>query len=628
MRHKRGVVLITVLFFILLIGILSRAILFAGPLMAKVGAQLTDELYAQRAAEAGAAYARAQMKDKNDWKGNKDTTTLNLADLKVVEDKGNVIGWLRSASGQVALFRIRFNYQDGLGGPDNLDDPAPAHRIDSVYVSINNFVGGAPATIPRANPTSPWTVPSPLSGPQISDKRAVVEIEGLAGPAVQSLTGPGPLGSGQVTRRTLRVCYAAAGAPGAPDAVISAGSGIAAELTNAARVTVAGSGTARLRTKKSITVGKGDGTVNILDMTGEAGRDTTAALTGLNATLTGSVVAKTESVGDGQDFYNLKWDDVAKASTVETEAVQLPGGIYITGGDGKVRYYDKDPSQFKTMDQSVGCVTITSPNFAEVRSGPNLAAKPLGILLDSSTFAINVTEDLNIKSSTSGINDVMFTVPSGRKISANDTAATYLSSTVPMSFYAPGVLQVNDCKLSCAGNLTVMTNLQAKNGTLTAGGNATVCAPSVVIDTSSSTTFTQRLSVYVKNDLTLSTWMENPALPPYVPAISEYGPLTVRGLVYTWGDANIIAGTAGANAGPGVYKASNYGNVTITGALVSYGADPASSSPGSAGNGKVSIFGEQADITYDATLLSAGSVMTPGAPLDSIKRVSYGFERQ
>jgi hypothetical protein len=37
MRKSRGIVLVTVLFFILLIGILSRAILFAGPLTARVG---------------------------------------------------------------------------------------------------------------------------------------------------------------------------------------------------------------------------------------------------------------------------------------------------------------------------------------------------------------------------------------------------------------------------------------------------------------------------------------------------------------------------------------------------------------------------------------------------------------
>ena len=38
-----------------------------------------------------------------------------------------------------------------------------------------------------------------------------------------------------------------------------------------------------------------------------------------------------------------------------------------------------------------------------------------------------------------------------------------------------------------------------------------MCAPSVDIDMTSATAFTQRLSIYVKGDLTLSTWQDNPA---------------------------------------------------------------------------------------------------------------------
>ncbi|MBT9585748.1 hypothetical protein IV102_20575 [bacterium] len=605
--------------------------------MAKVGGQLGDELLAQRAAEAGAAYARAQLKDKNDWKGDKGapaaTTTVNLADLKIVEDNGNVIGWLKSASGEVAVFRIRFNYQDGGSpGPDSLADPAPTHVVDHVYVSLNNIASGSDVPVPRANPTSPWAVTAPTVGPTVAPSGgAVVEVEGLAGRAVSFMTGPGLIGAGQVTRRTLRVCYAAAAGSTVPDASISAGNGIATELTQAATVDIVGTGTARLRTKKTIQIGKPDGTANVLDMTGEAGRDTAASLTGLNATLTGSVVPKTESLGDGQDFFNLKWSDVPVASTSESAAIQLPGGVYVTGGDGKLRYYDVSPTTFKTLDQTVGCVTITSTNFSEVRSPANLAVA--GLKWDNANLAVNVTgADLNIKASTNGNSDVMFTCPSGRALNGNDAAKPFVSNSVPASFFAPGVLQLTDATLSCSGNLTVTTNVKGTNGTLTSGGNATILAPSVDIAVSTTATFDNRLSVYVKNDLTLSTWQDNPGIffPPYVniPAYTGYGPLKLEGLVYSWGDANIFAGTPGAPAGPGMYTASNYGNVTISGALVAYGADPSTTSPGSAGNGKVNIYGETAHITYDATKLVSGATLVPGAPLQAIKRVSYGFEKQ
>lgn len=629
MRTKRGIVLVTVLFFILLIGILSRAILSAGPLVSRVGGQLTESLIAQRAAETGASYAAAQMKDKNDWKGDKNATTVNLSDLKIEEDHGNVVGWMKNAAGAVSMFRIRFNFQDGTTVTDGLDDPS-THWIDSPYISLNcipNIVNGG--VVPRgATGASPWAVASPATGSlTLTGKRASIAIEGITGRALENTTGPGPIPSGSIVKCVLRVGYGAAGSPTAPDSVISAGNGLETQTNTTTKVAATGGDTARLRTKKAINVGKGDGSIQILDMTGEAGRDTSLAATGLNATLTGSVAAKTETVGDGKDFYNIKWNDVPKASTDENTAVQLPGGIYVMALDGKVRYYDTDPNTFKTLDQSVGCVTISSSNFSEVRSGPNVASVPSGITLDSSTFAINVTQDLNIKASTLGHSDVMFTVPSGRPLSQDDTALPFVSSTTPSTFYAPGILQVNNATISCAGNMTVMTNVQAKNGTLTAGGNSTVCAPSVDIDMTSATAFTQRLSIYVKGDLTLSTWQDNPALPPYVPAIQEYGPLKVKGLVYSWGDMNILAGTKNQNATAGVYKASSYGNVSITGALVAYGADPNGGSPGSGGNGKVKIYGETADVIYDKALLSPGTTLTAGTPLEAITRVSYGFEQ-
>ncbi len=630
MRKQRGIVLVTVLFFILLISILSRAILAAGPLVSRVGGQLTESLVAQRAAETGASYAAAQMKAKNDWKGDKNAITVNLADMKIEEDHGNVVGWMKNAAGTVSMFRIRFNFQDGSMGPDGLDDPVK-YPIDSPFLSLNcipSIVNGG--VVPRGDSGgSPWAVSAPTTGSLVlTGKRASVAIEGITGRALENTTGPGAIPPGSIIKCVLRVGYGAAGSPTAPDSVISAGNGLETQTNTTTKVAATGGDTARLRTKKGINVGKGDGSVNILDMTGEAGRDTSLPSAGLNATLTGSVVSKTETVGDGQDFYNIKWSDVPKASTADSDAVQLPGGIYVMALDGKVRYYDTDPNTFKTLDQSVGCVTISSSNFSEVRSGANMAAVPSGIKLDSSTFAINVTQDLNIKASTNGHSDVMFTVPSGRPLSQDDTAKPFVSSTTPSSFYAPGVLQVNNATISCAGNMTVMTNVQAKNGTLTAGGNSTVCAPSVDIDMTSATTFTQRLSIYVKGDLTLSTWQDNPALPPYVPAIQEYGPLKVKGLVYSWGDMNILAGTKNQNAGPGMYKASAYGNVSITGALVAYGADPNSGSPGSApgGKGAVKIYGETADVIYDKALLVPGTTLTAGTPLDAITRVSYGFE--
>lgn len=624
MRNRRGVVLITALFFILLIGILGRAILFNGRLTARVGGQLGQELVAQRAAEAGAAYARAQMKDVNNWKGNKNTTTVNLPDLKVVEDNGNVIGWMRSASGEVSLFRMRFNFQDGTGGGDGLDNPAAAHVLDMPYLSVNNIAGTGPLTVPRADSSSPWGVSNPTVGLQLDNTKAVVEIEGIVGPGVASLTGPGLVGAGPVLRRTLRVAYSAAGSPAAPDSAISAALGIAIETVNPATIGIVGGGTPRLRTKKSIDASKPDGTQNLVNMSGEIGADSTiGSYNGVNATIAGTVATHDEHLNDGRDFHNLKWDDVTKASTSGTSAIQLPGGVYVSGLDGKVRYYDVNPSAFKTLDQTVGCVTL-SPDFSEKRTD----SLGTGLNADATTFEITITKDLNVNTSPGGVSDIMFTPPSGREINQADTAKPYVSGSAYAGVWTPGVLVVKDSVFSCAGNLIVTTNLKSRGGSITCGANATVCAPTVNLDSTGATpTAAQKLSVYAKKDLTLSTWMNSPGFPPYVPPIKTYGPLNIKGLVYAWGDSNIYAATPGQPEPAAGYGAVTYGAVDVKGALVSYGGDPVSGSPGSAGNGKVSLYGKDADIKYDINFLASGTSLTPGNSLDSIRRVSYGFEK-
>ena len=77
----------------------------------------------------------------------------------------------------------------------------------------------------------------------------------------------------------------------------------------------------------------------------------------------------------------------------------------------------------------------------------------------------------------------------------------------------------------------------------------------------------------------------------------------------------------------------NYADINIQGALVAYGADPSAfdefnsaTGPGSDGNGKISLTGMAAHITYDATKLVADPSAISGSGLPAVTRVSYGFE--
>ena len=56
-----------------------------------------------------------------------------------------------------------------------------------------------------------------------------------------------------------------------------------------------------------------------------------------------------ETVGDGRDFFNLRWDEVSKADAApDTErAVHIPAGTYVHWEDGSVHYYDMGLKEYQ-----------------------------------------------------------------------------------------------------------------------------------------------------------------------------------------------------------------------------------------------------------------------------------------
>lgn len=643
-NYRRGMVLITVMFFILIIGIFGRVVLINGPAMAQLANQSGAELHAQRAAEAGAAYVRLKLRENGDWKGEDNGLVINQADLKVEERDGNVIGWLKGATGEVSLFRIRFNYQDGAAGGDDLPDPPGAFRIDTPYLSFNNVSTRTETDIPDVNPST-FRVDDPAVGVlDAPGGSAFIRIEGMAGTAFRNMNAPSdsPDPGGRQVSRVLRVIYKAAPDLGIPDTALSAGNGIEMEVENGADVSIIGPGEAKLRSKKGVDVRLHDGRDSILDMEGTVGRD---PLEGLNALLSGtsSVTEADESVGDGNDFHNLTWDQVPKASTDDREAVQLPGGIYVASSSGDYLYYDMDLAAFEalTPDPSTGVRPPTrtlSSNFSEIRPPGNVSVGGVNVSSDV-PYVLTFDKDVNFFTSPSGQSDVLFTTVGGRRLHRNETASPYEFSGVPNLYNAPGAMLIDNATLSSQGDLGIMIDIKGENASITAEENAIIAAPSVALLQDEAIEFDQRLSIYAKEDLTVSTYRNTPGYPPYVPPYEGYNNLNLEGLVYTWGDANIYTGTPGEQYTdqPDIYDSyamkPNYADVNIQGALVAYGADPSlfddadpATGPGADGNGKITIAGMSANITYDATKLVADPSLLPGAGLPAVTRVSYGFE--
>ncbi len=655
MRDQRGLILITVMFFVLLVGLFGAAMLTNGPAMARMANQANDELQAQKAAEAGAAYARLQLREDSDWRGDQNTATINLPDLQVVEAEGNVVGWMKNDNGEVSLFRIRFNYQDGGGADgDGLPDPPADLRIDTVFLSLNNVRNSQDSIVPAVNPSN-FRVDDPESG-EISAPRgtAFLRIEGLAGPALRQVQGPrDPIGQGQLSRRTLRAIYAASAHPSIPDSALSAGNGILLELENGADVLAIGAADAKLRSKRGVSVKSPSDSLKPLNLDGEVGRD---PLYGIEADMSSSVTESNESIGDGRDFHNLSWDQVPQASTSPSDAIQLPCGIYICDISGQFHYYDMSLDDYKalTPDPANGNVrpggVPLSSNFSELR-GSDLALGGLEVTTpgsESYKTNLTITQDLRFNPSAEGQHNVVFSNLSGRELYQNEGGEYLLGGVDPITglFAPPAGMKITNAVISVPSDMAILVDLEGENASLTIEGNAVVAAPSIKLEVDqglSVGSIDQRLSIYTKEDLQVSTYIDLPEFTIdlgmwggyfHLPAYQGYGSLNLQGLIYAWGDANIYAGTPGQTYSAGQFgMETNYGEVNIEGALVAYGADPGefeahnpTTGPGSDDRGLIGVHAMRAEIIYDPTKLVADPNSLPEAGIPALIRISYGFE--
>lgn len=674
MRRRRGIILIMALFIVLVMGMVGRAIVAGGPANLQMALQTARDLAARRACEAGVSYARLRLRENPDWKGDGNALVVDRPDLKVLEDNGNVFGLITDSEGQKSQFRLRFNYQDGADGGDGLDDPGPGHFVDNIYVSANNLSGPNDLALPRAQNASPFiAVPlataSPGPGPPppldpdavllLPKGSAAILVEGRTGRGTLDMSHPDDLPSGgQLTTRVVQVVLSEAVDLGVPDASVMAGGDFLAETTNGVTDSIVGLGTPRLRSKGSVKVVNSEHTApNRLQMNGELSFDRNQ---GLTAHLNGSVTQVQESVGDSKDFYRLKWSDVvqADASPTSTTAVQIPGGTYVFWEDHSLHYFDMSLADYKTYIAANPTATgqTLSSNLSEVRSSTNLSSVPGGINVDHRTGNLNVSKDLAVVSSVSGVDSICITPREGHPLTPTDT--TYNLSSSPDEQYSqhPTITLANST-FSTQSDMVLLCDVAANNSTLTSAGSAVIASTSVVWNTSTppppsgggggggggghgghggfhggpppppppsylpQSTQNQGLSMYVKKNLTVSTWQ--PAPVDYVGTLgnvpfSAFGDLRLDGLVYCWGDFTGYAGV------PGTRDVDNaYGDLSVQGALVAYGADPGTGQPGSAGNGKVTMYARGVDLKYDSARL-AGTTLTSTA-IKTLRRGSYDF---
>ncbi|MCA9780283.1 MAG: hypothetical protein KC800_26340, partial [Candidatus Eremiobacteraeota bacterium] len=314
---------------VLVLGLVLRAAMIRMPsaLASKQTQQRANLAF--QAARSGLDYAVFRLRDNPAWEGGEAReVVLDKAGLKVIEEDGLVVGEMRTDDGPTLFFRFRFK---------------PTGE-DGEKISINNLDSDVPIPLAHATEENP-------GGFEVPAHAVCLYVEGGLGGLDDSGV---PVGSG----RTVEAVYRLVPDGGVKDAVLmSAGDMVLNVSRDGGQVYLSGTyldranGDAlRLRSKQKIEVINGaNGTADLkLAARSEAELGQSG---GVRANYDSKDVTLVEEYrSDGQDFYNLSWDQIPKATGKRSsrDEIQIPGGVYVFGermeggsGDAReIRYYD------------------------------------------------------------------------------------------------------------------------------------------------------------------------------------------------------------------------------------------------------------------------------------------------
>ena len=207
-QNKKGIVLITTMLTIVLVVMLVSSIVYSNI----GGLRLTGAFAAREsallAAQSGVHYAITRLQEDPTWIGAPNLDEENKFNspkgMDVIERDGNVLGRFQTPDGRPLFFRIKFNYEDGEGGFDNLNNSS-SNPIRSRFVSCNNlyrttdtqiYAADADGVLKReSDKDNPWGVEVDRLDPQmqtssytVPKSTAVLIVEGFAGNSLQDMT--------------------------------------------------------------------------------------------------------------------------------------------------------------------------------------------------------------------------------------------------------------------------------------------------------------------------------------------------------------------------------------------------------------------------------------------------------
>lgn len=632
---------------VVVLGLLLRVALIRMPSVLASRHSESARERALLAARSGADYAVARLREDPFWQGGDGrAVVVEQAGLRVTEENGSVTGTLKHSDGSSSKFRLTF------AGSTASEEERP----DAAYLSVNNLVSDVPVPMPKTNRLKGLKQDIPANSAYL-----LVEGEG----------GEGRAHGGR--SRVVEAVYRLAPDGGVKDAVIMAGGDLSFQVgadsgqvfLSGTHVNRADSDVLRLRSKSRIGVaraGQGLGPINVQDRV-------RAELTGKGPAQakfdTEKVSTADETVGDGEDFYNLRWDQIPKAENGRRSrtSVQIPGGVYVYGQkvpidstpreSREIRYYDMSFQQYTQRAESLANNpnqgVVLSADLQEIRNNTNERLNPKGIAVkpallrsvppgaqkaetyDGFRFQVENT-NLLIEPSAQGREDFVLIPRDPAKFDRRD------GTNFPQSNdrYNPDHMSVSldDAILTAKGDVIIQGGVNGRGGTIVSEGDISLLAgksldfvsearteadlendyrellamlgEGEVLGESSIEPSSLQLNLYSKGDLRLSTYVER---------TDAYRSLAFKGLLYSWGDVGILAGRG---------SEPSRGNFALQGALVAYGNDPESEEPGANGKGNITVRARNASLAWDPRYLPSLSALQPeGKTFLTLKRSHY-----
>lgn len=603
-EFSRGFVLVTTLILLIVVAMMVSAALALLPGSRLMSGTVASTEGAVAAAQAGIEYARTRLQENPNWRGNGNGVIVDRpGDFWVREAEGNVLGIIWTSQGTRSMFRLRFNYQNGGGSPDDgFSNPPSEMRSRSVYVSQNNLAGSSARPLYRASASDFRVSGSEVAANDLPKYTAAIYSEGLAGPGLDNVS-PSQIqvnpAMGRGVTTVVVEAFLGRDVSRFGDAVLYGARDVSLDVDRVVKIESRDRSTPpRARTMGDFQVASDLAASSALIMEdGEAHvKPATGRFTINGADSTSPAATRTDSRGQ---FLQLGWDEIDKATASDAT---LPAGTYL---------WRSNPTRLDYFAQDIDPATtpLPSPNASYTDTSQLPSSVSGALRLDAQRLKLKITKNILVTPSGSA---------SGITIASEPGVMAELGLRPETELQTPATGEASPI-ITTEGNFKVQGRLRG-NGAVTAVGDITFQGESVLEADKGS-----KVAVYSRSDISIEA-IPNEVVDRIDPASGGGGgPMPVPVPSGTPGAASVAGFFQGALPpfGPPraadvafagiVYSQGNFrvdtgssSNFHLHGMLVAYGGDSgAGELPGDrADSGYVSIKSENAQFFYDSSFVA------------------------